>query len=72
MTTFFKPYNLQNLIIILNISYNYLTVGFGFPKAEQVKFTVELRIASIFVVSFSIRGGTEEKELRINYFSKLT
>jgi hypothetical protein len=40
---------------------NYLTVGFGFPYVEHVKFTVELKIASIFVISFFIRGGTAKK-----------
>jgi hypothetical protein len=40
---------------------NSFTVGLGFPYAEHVKFTVELKIASRFVTSFFIRGGTKEK-----------
>ncbi len=62
MPTFFKPYNLEKILfqirklVFLN---SYFTVGFGFPYAEHVKFIVELKIASIFVISFSIRGETK-------------
>jgi len=43
-------------LVFLN---GYFTVGFGFPYAEHVRFIVELKIASIFVISFSIRGETK-------------